>query len=375
MKKFLLCVMIFVLGANLAFAGVDPYVYVDIDNVEIASGGNSAVGGSFNVDVVKSNEYLALSKSGHSFADVYAHKKFKGSTGDKTSEYYLSQNYPKASRINIRPKGKQVAQIKSKSVPSKKVLLNANAPILITSYIDKVILTFGRDGGDLCNADFINVLDDKGKVITTLQGLATRSYNDLNENHFVEVKVTPQYKNYYLEIKDHDTKKFYYVLLKIKSTDYPAKENKDLTYNDNISEEDHNSNKEVINQYMRDHNIKDEASLKDQDYEAIVEIMKAKQYEDAKPIDQKMMNAMNGYMKKHGIEDITNMTEKDFEAMNQDFLKSLTPEEMKKLEARDKVMDDYMKKHSITDATKLSPKDMKEINKEIEKTLGKEWTY
>ena len=320
---------------------------------------------------------MARANQAFSFAEIYAHKKFKGATGDKTSEYYLSKNYPRPSNIfiNINSKSKQVSQIKAKSIPSKKVLLNANAPILINSFSDKIILTFGRDAADYCNTDFVNVLDDKGKIINTLQGLSTMSYKNLNENHFIEIKVTDKYKNYYLELKDHDTKKFYYVLLKIKSTDYPAKENKDLSEYDDKNLAQNNFQKEIINEYMREHNIKDESNLKDKDYEAIAEISRAKYKANQSSINQKMADALENYIKTHGIKDFENMTEKDFEAMNKDFMKSLTPEEKKKLDTRDEIMNAYVKKHSITDETKLSPKDIKEINKEIEKTLGKDWTY
>jgi len=371
MKKFLLCVMILTLAAGAAFAGVDPYVYVDVDNIEIASGGNVAVGGSYNVDVVKSKGHLANSHSGFSFAEIYAHQKFKGAMGDKNSEYYLSKNYPSATLITIKPKGKHSAQIKAKSVPTKKVLLNANAPITLTSYSDKIILTFGREADEFCNTEFVNVIDDKGKVIATLQGLSTMSSNNLNENHVIEFKVTSKYKNYYLEFKDYDTKKFYYVLLKIKATDYPAKENKLLSKYDREDEAQHNSQREIINDYMSEHNINDEHSLTEQDYEAIVGKVKTKQYENAKPVNQKMTDAMNDYMKKHGIKDFDSLTQKDLDAIGKAFKASLTPAELKRFQAEEEIRSAYMKKHSISDPSKMTQKDYLEIQKEIERTLGK----
>ena len=379
MKNFCCAVLFLFFAAGTSFAGEDPVVYVLLDNVETAEGGNASVGGPFHVDEIKGNSHLAVMDSRVSFEEAYAHGKFQYENKSKS----LAELRQIKANICIFPNAKQVARIKANTVPSKKVLLNANAPIVITSFSDKIRLCFLEDvvGGARnpfdgynydCGTEFARMLDAKGKAIATLQGVTAGKYSDVS-GRSVEVNVSPEYKDYYLEIKDSRGGKYYYVLLKMRATEIPAKKNSFLAETDSNFAKRGKLRDEVTADYMKKHNIKDPNSLTPEDDFSISEMIEDR--EATNSIKKKHLKARRDYMKKHGIKDNIDLTDEDQKNIDNAFKASLTPSEKKELYAEGdavlEILQSYMKKHSIPDESKMTQKDWAEINKEISEKLGK----
>ena len=379
MKKFLLSfsciVMILIVAVGCVFGGGAEVFHISLGNIEIITGGNDAVGGVRNANMMKIfedkeyklNRSYQYSSLGVSLEEAWAHHKF-------TSKFELD-DYSNTFRgsITLRPKEKLVAQIPANTIPKKNVLLNADTPISITSCSDEISLFYSRNLDS--DTEAVRVLDEKGKVIATLGDPYSESYKP------TEVKLSHEFKNYYLELKKY-AGKYCYIFLRMKTTDIPVKQSKILAEEENRRKGLANLEEEVTNEYMKQHNISDVHDLTQADREAIVEILKDRTtLTDLRDFRKTVDQIYKDYMKKHSISDYNQLTPKDHQAIQNEIQKahtaSLTPEQKKKFEkdiakgeqVRKQVIQAYMKKHSISDESKLTQKDWKVLGKEIQQAL------
>lgn len=318
MKKFLLSfsctVMILIIAVGCVFGGGAEVFHVCIGNIEIITGGNDAVGGVHNADMMKifeDKEYKkALYQSlGVSLEEAWAHYKF-------TSKFEDDLSFSYRGFVNIRPNGKLVSQIPANTIPKKNVLLNADAPISITSCSDEISLFYSRHLDS--DTEAVRLLDDKGKVLAKLDS----PYKVWRPT--AEVKLSHEFKNYYLELKKYAEKKYCYIFLRMKATDRPVKQSEKLSQQDNMLKNQAEMYEQAKNEYMQQHNISDPDKLTEADEEAIVEMLKDKSMPaDQRKIQKQAEQIIKDYMRKNSITDYNQLTEKDWKVLEAEMQKQL----------------------------------------------------
>ena len=297
--KVLCCILSAVIMQMLlsccAFAdGPDPVLHVYISNVEEVLGGNSKV---------KYNQVDFRSKMQKK--EYWADYKFKVNQEDSSRNgliYWGSM---------IEPKGTGAKKPFAGKLPTEKNgLLNPKAPINITSYTDKLFISFSKEY--YTSGYSVRIIDDKGKIAASIK----------NENDNAEIALTSKARNYYAELCVNG-KKYFYILLKMKATDTTPAPSSELAANEETTRTQAEEIEAVKRDYMRKKGIRNENALTEKDWENISAAMTSKQlteeddegYSGIDTMPKELREVFEAYMKKHNIKSLNDFTQDDYQAV------------------------------------------------------------
>ena len=208
--------------------------------------------------------------------------------------------------------GKAVKKPVNNKIPTAASgLINPRNPIVIIANGDKIIFSF--DDVQYVGHS-IRILDSKGRVLASMP----------DKNSTFELRLSGQEKDYYVEVKDY---LYFYVLIKAKSGSAYVEPTETVTPYQQSPELEriYAKNDPIIEEYMRQHSIRDRSDL----------------------------------------------TQEDWKIISERFLASLTPSERALLNSQgdmvNNIVKSYMKEHSITDENKLTMQDWKVIQERIQK--------
>lgn len=282
---------------------------------------------------------------------------------DKTWADMKFRSLAKGRNISILPAGRMVTKpIRANTIPSaKNGLLNASYPLEITTYSDKITLGFNEQISGLYSA---RLLDNKGKE---LGGTRTSGNHDTTE-------ITLPYAsgNYYLEFSDRGSKvkKYCYILLRAEPDDIQPAEDPEVSQNIARMRAANEKGNKIAEDYTTRNNIQDKEQLTDKDTQAIVDEFTASEMSSA-PVSQRQhvmsqAQVIQEYMREHNIPSMAQLTKKDADELRRRIMKNASlswPDEFRA------IADDYMTQHNISNYEDLTEKDLKTIERLAKKKM------
>lgn len=262
--------------------------------------------------------------------------------------------------VHMFPEGKMPGKpIAAKSVPSaKNGLLNPRNPVKMMTFGNVLTLDFEPQIPGTYQA---RLLDSKGKELARIKS----PESPYDESEKITLSVPDGARNYYLELADlyPATKRYCYILLNVEADPVkPAEDPRVTAYLARI-EADNQAGERMFRDYMDRKGITDMEQLTEDD----MFTMAKERLSPEDPAQQQALSSieiMQNYMKQHNISSSQELTEKDEKAINSLVIMNSVKSWPASYRS---AVDRYMKQHNIKGYENLTPDDLEAVSRQFNK--------
>ena len=267
--------------------------------------------------------------------------------------------------IYIVPNGKMAAKpIPKNAVPSAKTgLMNPRNPVKVMTLSNKLTLDF--DSVQLGTYP-TRLLDSKGRELGSVKANRWNAKGDEK----IEVTLPDGAADYYVELKDDDGRRvrYCYILLNIEPDPVKPSEDPRVTrtlakFSASMAE-----GEQKMHNYMDRHGITDVEQLTEDDMITMTKENMASAPKESRQQVLSSIEIMQKYMKDHNIASMSDLTEKDEAAIQKLMIKNSVSSWPAAFRA---AVDKYMKQHKISKYEDLTPEELEAIGQQFERQSTK----